>query len=169
MNISDVSPSPESETPQHEDSALVSCQEELSVWKDRSLRITADFDNFKKRTEREKSSWIKMTQANMLQDFLTILDDFDRAIEEAHKNPSHEDFGVWFKGFELTSKSLHKLLQKYDVHEIKDHDIFNPHYHEAVVQVDSPDHISGSIVAVLQKGYLFKGDVLRPAKVSVAK
>jgi molecular chaperone GrpE len=175
MNTSDIAQSLDADSSKNVDSsksennALTACQEELNSWKDRCLRITADFDNFKKRTEREKSSWIKMTQANILHDLLVIVDDFERAVEEAKKNPSHEDFSVWFQGFELTNKSLQKLLQKYDVQEIKDHDIFNPQYHEAVMQVDSSDHISGSIVAVLQKGYLFKGEVLRPAKVSVAK
>lgn len=173
MNTSDIHSAQEAATREPESATsenkeLLSCREELTVWKDRCLRITADFDNFKKRTEREKSSWIKMTQANILLDLLTIVDDFDRALEEAQKNPSHDDFAVWFKGFELTSKSLQKLLQKYDVQEIKDHDLFNPQFHEAVMQVESADHISGAIVDVLQRGYLFKGDVLRPAKVSVA-
>jgi molecular chaperone GrpE len=148
---------------------LTACQKELETWKDRSLRITAEFDNYKKRIEREKSSWIKMTQANFIQDILAIVDDFDRALEQAKKDPSHQEFEVWLRGFELTQKSLHKLLQKYDVQEITDHEIFNPQYHEAIMQVDSPEHISGAVVAVLQKGYTFKGEVLRPAKVSVAK
>ncbi len=169
MNPSDMSQPTDSEIKKTEDNALLACQNELNAWKDRCLRTTADFDNFKKRIEREKTSWIKMTQANILYDLLAIVDDFDRALEEAKKNPSHDDFSVWFEGFELTSKSLHKLLQKYDVQEIKDHEIFNPQYHEAIMHVESPDHISGAIVSVLQKGYIFKGDVLRPAKVSVAK
>ncbi len=144
------------------------CQEELHAWKDRALRISADFENYKRRTDKEKAQWAKSNQSIILNDLLTIVDDFDRALETAHQHPATSEFNSWLAGFEMTSKELKKLLQKYDVQEIKDGEIFNPQIHEAVMQVESPDHISGSIVKVLQKGYTFKGDVLRPAKVSVA-
>lgn len=149
--------------------AIVRCQQEVVTLTEKLFRVSADFENFKKRTEREKANWIKMTQANVLHDLLGIVDDFDRALQEAHKNPASEDFSIWLKGFDLTAKTLTKLLNKYDVQEIKDNEIFNPQYHEAVMHVDSSEHISGAIVAVLQKGYTYRGEVLRPAKVSVAQ
>ncbi len=147
---------------------VAACQEELLAWKDRALRMSADFENYKKRTEKEKVQWAKSNQSIILNDLLAIVDDFDRALEQAHKHPASAEFNSWLAGFEMTSKALNKMLQKFDVQEIKEDQVFNPEIHEAVMQVESPDHISGSIVKVLQKGYTFKGEVLRPAKVSVA-
>lgn len=69
----------------------------------------------------------------------------------------------------MIAKALHKLLAAHGVEEIKQVTIFDPMLHEALVQVEMPGQPSGSIVEVLQKGYMFKGEVLRPAKVSVAK
>jgi molecular chaperone GrpE len=147
---------------------LQECKNELAQWKERSLRISADFENYKKRVEREKDQWIRMAQSNILFDLLSIADDFDRALNEARKSGS-DQLKVWIEGFELTKKSLDKLLAKYDVQEVKETVKFNPELHEAVMHVESPDHKSGDVVTVLQKGYVFKGHVLRPAKVSVAQ
>lgn len=158
------------------DPTLAQCQQELTTArqeaaqnKDKFLRISADFENLKKRTEKEKAQWTTIAQQTILLDLLDIVDDFDRALESARKSEDHEALTAWLIGFELTYKTLSKLLEKYGVQEIKDHEIFNPAHHEAVMHVDSAEHISGSIVAVLQKGFTLKGIVLRPAKVSVAK
>jgi molecular chaperone GrpE len=167
-NHQTVEQSPVTSPDQAQTDVLVTCQHELALWKDQYLHLNADFDNFRKRTEREKVNWIKMAQISILHDLLGIVDDFDRAFSDIQKKESSSDSQL-FVGFELIKKSLAKLLQKYDVQEIKDNEIFNPEYHEAVEQVDSPEHISGSIIAVLQKGYIFKDQVLRPAKVSVAQ
>ncbi len=149
--------------------ALKECQQELSGWKDRSLRISADFENYKKRTEREKEQWIRMAQSNILHDILEIADDFDRALAQAQAMSSTDALKTMIEGIELTKKSLDKLLAKYDVKEIKDMSQFNPELHEAVMQVQTSEKPAGLIVNVLQKGYLFKGSVLRPAKVAVAQ
>jgi len=155
----------EQETPD----LLKNCQQELQQWKDQCLRTAADFENFKKRTEREKIAWIASTQAGILQDILVVADNVERALAELHKRPVNEEIQPWVTGFELVNKAVAKLLEKYEVQEIKDHDLFDPQFHEAIMHVDSSEHISGAVVQVLQKGYLFKGNVLRPAKVSVAK
>jgi|SRR5579859_1049825 len=156
------------QNPNPQSDQLQDCKNELAQWKERSLRISADFENYKKRVEREKDQWIRMAQSNILFDLLSIADDFDRALSEARKSGS-DQLKVWIEGFELTKKSLDKLLTKYDVQEIKDTGQFNPELHEAVMNVESPDHKSGDIVNVLQKGYTFKGHILRPAKVSVVQ
>jgi molecular chaperone GrpE len=159
----------ENETNSEPNGSLQACQQELLNWKERSLRLTADFENYKKRAEKEKAQWVKMAQSAILTDLLNIVDDFDRAFGYIQENPAVEEMQPWLDGFALTHKAIIKLLQKYDVVEIKDHEIFDPMIHEATMQVDSPEHISGAVVAVLQKGYMLKGEVLRPAKVSVAK
>ena len=140
---------------------LADCQTQVNEWKDRALRTAADYENFKKRSEKERLMWISSAQSSVLLDLISIVDDFDRAFA-AHANESRE-------GFELIYKSLQKILQKYGVQEIKELEHFDPAKHEAIMQVESADHKQGDIVQVLEKGYLFKGEVLRPAKVSVAK
>ena len=168
---------------------LAECQSQINEWKDRALRTAADYENFKKRSEKERLLWISSAQSAVLLDLISIADDFDRAFASlrqgfgsqgpipAHPQPSQSyggqaeepRSGVSKDGFELIYKSLQKILEKYGIQEIKDLSHFDPTKHEAIMQVESADHKPGDIVQVLQKGYLFKGEVLRPAKVSVAK
>ena len=162
MNENEKNQNPEDSLKAQEsiDVQLKECQIQMSEWKDRFLRTAADFENFKKRNEKEKTIWITSAQSSLLQDLIGIVDDFDRAFS----SPAHNN-----GGFELIYKSLQKLLEKYGVQEMKPTGHFDPMMQEAIMQVESPDHAAGDIVNVLQKGYLFKGEVLRPAKVSVAK
>ncbi|BDC34669.1 hypothetical protein Noda2021_06270 [Candidatus Dependentiae bacterium Noda2021] len=148
--------------------ALTQCQQELEDWKGRALRLSADFDNYQRRNEKEKASWMHIAQSNVFTDLLSIIDDFDRAVDQLSKNAHHE-IKAQLDGFVLIQKNLYKVLEKYGVKEITQMTTFDPEIHEGLVQVDSPDHESGAIVGVLQKGFTFKNSVLRPAKVSVAK
>lgn len=170
---------------------LAECQTQVNEWKDRALRTTADYENFKKRSEKERLMWISNAQSSVLLDLISIVDDFDRAFASVSSHPQPpllQSYGGQAEeqrvpgrrslgeggskdraGFELIYKSLQKILQKYGVQEIKDVAQFDPVKHEAIMQVESADHKQGDIVQVLEKGYTFKGEVLRPAKVSVAK
>lgn len=144
------------------DTQLKECQIQRDEWKERSLRISADFENYKKRTDKEKLLWMQTAQQSVLLDMLTIIDDFDRAFQ-AQSNVQE------VAGFQLIYKELQKLLEKYGIKEMPTTKIFDPLFHEAIMQVESPEHASGEIVSVLQKGYMIKDQILRPAKVSVAK
>jgi len=169
---------------------LAECQTQITEWKDRAFRAAADYENFKKRSEKERLMWISSAQSSLLVDVIAIVDDFDRAFSPSiHPQPSllqsyggqAEEQGVHGRrslgeggskdraGFELIYKSFQKVLLKYGVHDITEVAQFDLVKHEAIMQVESPDHKQGDIVQVLEKGYLFKGEVLRPAKVSVAK
>jgi molecular chaperone GrpE len=158
---------------------LAECQSQANEWKDRALRTAADYENFKKRSEKERLLWISSAQSAVLLDLISIVDDFDRAfssLPSLHLSGSSDSASSGGQardqsraGFELIYKSLQKILEKYGIQEIKDLSHFDPTKHEAIMQVESADHKPGDIVQVLQKGYLFKGEVLRPAKVSVAK
>lgn len=141
---------------------LNECLVQKDEWKDRCLRTAADFENYKKRAEKERSAWITSAQTSILSDLLNIVDDFDRAFAQAKEDQS-------IAGFALIHKEFHKFLDKHGISEIKETKQFDPNLHEAIMNVESADHESGSIVQVLQKGYMYKGQVLRPAKVSVAK
>lgn len=146
---------------------LALCKAERDIWKDKFLRVQADFDNFSKRNEKDRLQWRNSVQAAMLIDLLPIVDDFDRALEQNVQVSA--DMQTWFSGIQMIRKSLQKLLEKYEVQEIPAGLPFDPLYHEALVQVEASGKPSGDIVGILQKGYTFRGQVLRPAKVSVAK
>ena len=91
------------------------------------------------------------------------------AIAKEYKKNEIKEADVWIAGFEMIQKSLNKLLEKYEVKEISDFQNFDPELHEAIAQVASDEHESGQIVNVVQKGYILKDKILRPAKVTVAK
>ena len=100
---------------------------------------------------------------------LAIVGDFDRAVQEHQKKERTPQLDAWLTGFEMINKSLYKFLKKYEVEEITELVSFDPTLHEALVHIESAQHESGQIIEVMQKGFTFKGEVLRPAKVSVAK
>lgn len=140
---------------------LKECKAQKEEWRERFLRLAAEFENYKKRAEKERTQWIQNAHALLLGDILAIVDDFDRAFAQQGYEGN--------TGFELIHKALQKMLEKYGVTEIKDISHFDPMMHEAIMQVEDAGKSSGEIAQVLQKGYLHKGEVLRPAKVSVVK
>lgn len=142
--------------------ALQQCKMHLEEAKNNFVRLVADFENYKKRQEKERLQWTRLAQIEVIAPLLTIIDDFERALTQSEKTTS-------ITGFELIYKELLRYLDKVGVKEItiKPHDEFNPELHESVMSIQSkqkPD----TIVAVLQKGYMFKDFILRPAKVSIA-
>lgn len=152
---------------QEDQAAIDACRKELAQAKERYLYLQAECDNYKKRIEKERASWIDAAQDAVLIDVLGIVDDMDRALQGLQNIP--EGLLVHVTGFEMIAKSLHKILSKYQVQEIPYAKHFDPEYYEAVMQVASEKHQSGEIVSILQKGYVRKDRVLRPAKVSVAQ
>ena len=137
-------------------------------WRENFLRISADFENYKRRTSKEQGEWEKHIKADLLAPLLAVYDDFDRAISE-QKKLNDEKLSTWLKGFEMIEKSFKNLLEKAGVEEIKTDIEFNPELHEAIMQINSDSHAEGEIVQTLQKGYKIKDRILRPAKVSLAK
>ena len=142
------------------------CRASLNDVKDKYARLGSDFENYKRRIEKEKISWMNVAQTAILTDILAIIDDFDRALEAGKKE---EHSSSMLTGFELIDKALYKMLEKYGVVPMKEYHAFDPEKHEALMHVESPEHKSGDIVHVLQKGFMIHNSVLRPAKVSVAK
>jgi molecular chaperone GrpE len=138
--------------------------DETNQWMDRFLRVSAEFENFKKRTSMEQIQWIQRSQQKIIIDVLSIVDNFERALQQ--KNETNESL---FVGIEMIYKSCLALLKKYNVEEIPTSGTFDPEKHEAIMQVDSADHASGEIVLVVQKGYMMNNQIIRPAQVSVAQ
>lgn len=146
-----------------------SCAVELAYAKDQLARLGADFQNYKRRTEKDRSHWMHMIQSDLITDLLPLVDNFDRALEEAEKEDVSEEVKKWMQGFEMIHKELSSFLKKQDVKEIEQMETFDPELHEALMQVESEDHKEGDITQVLQRGYSLKGKVIRPAKVAVCK
>lgn len=148
---------------------LERCSKEIDELKDAAKRVAADFENFKKRVERDRVMWAQTAQSELLRNLLPIVDDFDRALQQATKQEVQPELKTWLAGFELINKSFYKFLQSYDVTPMTQMTNFDPELHEALAQVESADHESGTIVEVAQKGFMIKDRVLRPARVTVAK
>lgn len=145
---------------QLEDDQTIKCLAELSMWQDQCKRISAEFENFKRRVDRDKIRWSEIAKESILLDLLPFVDTFDTALQQKD--------GVDHTGIEMVYQSLLKLLTKHDVSVMQVTKNFDPEFHEAVMQVESQDHASGEIVNVLSKGFMIKDRVLRPAKVCVA-
>jgi molecular chaperone GrpE len=137
--------------------------EETDQWKDRYLRALADFDNFRKRSEREKQEFFKHALAGTMKEILPVLDNFDRALEHAEGG---DDF---HKGVLLIYKQLFDGLQKAGLKPIEESGVrFDPNIHEGVMREEDASVPSHTVTAVLQKGYFLHDRLLRPAMVKVA-
>jgi molecular chaperone GrpE len=151
------------------DSALAAEVQKLKAEKEdlmqTMMRRQADFENFRKRTERDRSEEAKRGVERFVIDLIPVIDAFDRALQ-AHDDPRYEEYR---KGITLIRKQLWDAIAKHGVLPIEAAGkIFDPHHHQAIERVESEEYPDGTIVAVFQDGYMFNGRVLRPAIVRVA-
>ena len=134
---------------------------------DKFLRLQADFDNYKKRLDRDKIEFIKFANEEIIVEMLRIVDDFERAVEAGK---TKHDFDVLYKGVEMIWKDLREFLKQKGVKEIEAKGKpFDPHAHEAMMQEEREDCPEDHVIEELQKGYVLNGRVIRPVKVKVAK
>ena len=145
------------------------CKVELQALKEKYVRVTADLKNFQARVAKERASWARDAQADLILGFLSILDNFDRALAEHQTQDHDEKFAAWLEGFELVGKNLSKFLKEKGIYEIDASTAFDPQFHEAIAHIADPNKKPGEIIEVTQKGYLFNDSVIRPAQVVVAK
>ncbi|HEX6160552.1 MAG TPA: nucleotide exchange factor GrpE [Thermoanaerobaculia bacterium] len=137
--------------------------DEVRELRDRYLRTLADFENYRKRADREKTDFFKYALAGTLKDLLPVLDNFDRALDHAAEGDE------FHKGVSLIYKQLYDVLQRHGLKAIDEAGVhFDPNIHEGVVREDDPSVPSHTVVAVLQKGYFLHDRLLRPALVKVA-
>ncbi len=135
---------------------------------DRILRLQADFENTRKRLEREKQDFVKFANEGIVLELLNTLDDLERVVELAQSK--HQDLPAFLKGVEMILAHLYEMLKEYGVRPIdSEGKIFDPHYHEALMQVENKDLPEHTVVEELQKGYLLNDRVIRTAKVKVSK
>lgn len=143
---------------------MPTAEELLAAEKDRYIRLYAEFENYKKRTSKEKMEFFTYANQEMMVSMLGILDDFERALKEIAKNGNEADL----QGVELIyNKFKNKLTEKgLKVMEVRAGDSFNVDFHEAITQIPSPsEDLKGKIVDVIETGYTLGDKVIRFAKV----
>ncbi len=142
-------------------------EQENSELKAQYLRKQAEFENFRKRMQKEKQESIKYANNNLLQDLVGIIDDFERAIKSSEES---KDFESFHSGIQLIERQLVSMLEnKYGLKRMESEgEEFDPQKHEAIAMVESPDHDVQTVVEDYQKGYMINDRVLRHAKVRVA-
>jgi molecular chaperone GrpE len=143
-----------------------SLQKERDDLYDRLLRKTAEFDNFRKRVERDRKEMIEWAAADVIGDLLAVADDFDRALAA----PAPPEAQAYKAGFELIQRQMAELLKKRGVTTLDPLGAdFDPHVHQAVAYEEVAGAREGEVVGVMAKGYKLGDRLLRPALVKVAK
>ena len=156
----------EETTAEEELDPLVAAQNEAEQWKDKYIRLVAEFENYKKRTLKEKSELILNGSEKTVAAILPILDDFERATADKTEDPQ-----AIKEGFELIYKKFLKALETLGVNKIEtDNADFNVDYHEAIAMVPGMgDDKKGKVIDCVQTGYTLNDKVIRHAKVAVGQ
>ena len=146
-----------------ETSELDALQRERDELLDTLQRVQADFDNYRKRAQRDQESLVARAHERLVKELLPVLDDLERALAhaEAHEEAKLED------GVALVARSFADVLRKEGLEEVETEGKFDPHVHEALLSQPSSED-EGNVIEVLQKGYRLGDRVLRPARVVVS-
>ncbi|NQU73629.1 MAG: nucleotide exchange factor GrpE [Candidatus Omnitrophica bacterium] len=144
-----------------------SLREKEKELQDKILRLGAEFENYKKRVQKERQDWIKYAGETFILELLSIVDNFERAFQAADKT---QDFEVLHKGVEMILMEIERFLKEKGVKKIEAVDKqFDPHKHEAIEHIECQEREENTIVEELQSGYELNGKVVRPTKVKVSK
>ena len=165
-----LSAKPQVSKPYVDPSLLV---DEAAEMKNRLLRALADMENLRKRTEREVADARQYGIANFARDILSVADNFRRALESVGpelRNSEEPSVTALIEGVELTERDLQKALEKNNIRKIEPMgEKFDPNLHQAMYEIPDPSVPSGTVVQVVQPGYVIGERILRPAMVAVAK
>jgi molecular chaperone GrpE len=147
--------------------ALADANEALEIEKDKFLRLFAEFENYKKRTSKERIELFKTAGQEVISSMLPIVDDFNRALKEAEKQGNSADF----EGFRLISNKLNETLKSKGLVaiEVNKGDAFDAEKHEAITQIPAGEEQSGKIVDVTEQGYQLGEKIIRYPKVVVGQ
>jgi molecular chaperone GrpE len=153
----------------HKEEKSITLQEsEYQKLKEEAAKLQADFDNTRKRLERERQDFVKFANEGIVIELLDILDDLERAVDLAESK--HQDLPAFLKGVEMILAHLYEMLKEYGVKPIEARGkLFDPNLHEALMQVEDKTKPENTIIEELQKGYLLNGRVIRTSKVKVSK
>lgn len=141
--------------------------QQLNELKDKYMRMFAEFDNYKKRSVREKLDWIKTAAQDTMTALLPVLDDFDRAKKFAEDKKE----GGWSEGVELVYQKLYNILRQKGLEAMESTgQPFDPELHDAITEIPAPtEELKGKVVDTVEKGYRLNDKIIRHAKVVVGK
>ena len=159
------------------DERIAALESEVADLKDQLLRALAETENVRRRTQREKADAAKYAAAPLLRDFLAVADNLSRAIgsvpegaESEGAESGDERLATLLDGVKLTEKELNAVFERHNIVKLEPlGEALDPHRHEAMFEVPDPEQPSGTVVQVIQPGYLLHDRLLRPARVGVAK
>lgn len=158
--------SAEAEAPVTEDDPVAALKQEVEENYNRYLRVQADFDNFRKRTRKEKEELLKYASQPLIEALLPAIDNLERALA-AGQSAEHSDSLI--KGVEMVVRQIQQTLEQEGLKAIEaEGKPFDPGFHQAVMQEESAEHEAGIVIQELQKGYVLKDRVIRPAMVKVS-
>lgn len=141
-------------------------QDLADEYQGRALRAQADFDNFRRRTQKEKEELAQYATSKLVTELLPVLDNFERALLTA---PGTTETDAYAKGVNMIFRQLEGVLKSEGLTAMETvGQPFNPEYHQAIMQVESEEYEEGIVTEEVQKGYLLKDKVLRPAMVKVS-
>ncbi len=145
---------------------IVELEEKCMEMNDKYLRLYSEFDNYRRRTAKERIDTLKTASQDLMVDLLPVLDDFDRALEAMEEHDAQEES---IKGVELIYNKLFGLLKQKGLEPMNAlGEEFDTDFHEALTQIPAPsDDLKGKVVDVIQKGYLLNGKIIRFAKVVI--
>lgn len=147
---------------------LAAAQKQSEENYDRLLRVSAEFENYKKRAAREMQDLVKYANERMAKEILVVVDNLERAIASAMRAGGADE--ALIQGVELTLNETLKILERHHVTSIEAvGQPFDPNYHQAMLQMEADDQPPNTVVKELQKGYLIHERLLRPALVAVSK
>lgn len=150
-----------------EDNEVEQLQAKLDQSENDYLRLRADFDNYRRRVQKDTEAASKYRSQNLVTDLLPVLDNFERALD---MDPQSEEAKSLLKGMEMVFRLLKQAIEAEGVTEIApDGETFDPNFHQAVMQEASDSHESGTVIQTLQKGYQLKDRIIRPAMVKVSE
>lgn len=156
----------ESEVSVEVEDAFSKMQEELGLVHDRYLRLAAEFENFKKRSERERLTSIRFANESLLSELLPVLDHLEHAIAAANNHTA----GNVVTGVQMVLKQFKDILAKHGLKEFTSLGTpFNPNLHEALAERESLEHENGVVIEEFQRGYMLNDRLVRPARVVVSK
>ncbi len=150
-----------------EEQQIQTLQGEVEALNNRLLRLQADYDNFRRRSRQEMEAAAKYRAQNLIESLIPAIDNFDRALGVQVES---EDAKSLLQGMEMVYRQVTEALKNEGLEAIQSvGESFDPHYHQAVMQVESEDHEPNQVVEELQKGYKLKDRVIRPAMVKVSQ
>jgi len=167
---SEINQTEDTEKDKSVEEQLTDAQQEASQERDRLLRLSAEFENYKKRMNRQMDEFRKYANEALLKDLLSVVDNLERALSTSGEDAGESIKGSLIEGVEMTLNEILKILTKYNVTPIESLEKpFDPVFHEAVMQEDSDDQPENTVINEFQKGYLIHDRLLRPSMVVVSK